>query len=71
MRAPLKEKELELADEQVAQKHYSQILEAKAQQPISVQGPRQQFLDGHWHASAQGHADWSASWPGGACDLRS
>ena len=46
MRAPLKEKELELADEQVAQKRYSQILEAKAQQPISVQGPRSIFWTG-------------------------
>jgi DNA helicase II / ATP-dependent DNA helicase PcrA len=46
MRTPRREKELELADEQVAQKRYSQKLEAKAQQPILVQGPRNKFWTG-------------------------
>ena len=46
MRMPLKEKELELAAEQVAQKRYSQILTAKARQPILVQGPRSNFWTG-------------------------
>jgi hypothetical protein len=42
----LKEKELELADEQVAQKRYSQKLAAKAQKPILVQGPRNKLWTG-------------------------
>jgi DNA helicase II / ATP-dependent DNA helicase PcrA len=42
----LKEKELELADEQVAQKRYSQKLEAKARQPILVQRPRNNLYTG-------------------------
>jgi hypothetical protein len=46
MRTPHREKELELADERVAQKRYSQELEAKAQQPIPVQGPRSKFWTG-------------------------
>jgi DNA helicase-2/ATP-dependent DNA helicase PcrA len=46
MRTPLEEKELELADEQVAQKRYSQKLEAKAQQPIVVQRPRNNLWTG-------------------------
>ena len=46
MRTPLEEKELELADEQVAQKRYSQKLEAKAQQPILVQRPRNNLWTG-------------------------
>src|SRR6516162_6345014 len=46
MRAPLKEKELEVADEQVAQKRYSQKLEAEARQPITVQAPRNDFWTG-------------------------
>jgi DNA helicase II / ATP-dependent DNA helicase PcrA len=46
MRTPLKEKELELADEQVAQKRYSQKLEAKARQPILVQRPRNNLYTG-------------------------
>lgn len=46
MRTPLKEKELELADEQVAQKRYSQKLAAKAREPIPVQGPRNKLWTG-------------------------
>jgi hypothetical protein len=46
MRTLLKEKDLELADEQVAQKRYSRVLEAKASQPILVQGPRSLFWTG-------------------------
>ena len=46
MSTPLKEKELELADEQVAQKRYSQKLAAKAQKPILVQGPRNKLWTG-------------------------
>jgi DNA helicase-2/ATP-dependent DNA helicase PcrA len=46
MRTPFKEKELELADEQVAQKRYSQKLEVKARQPILVQRPRNNLYTG-------------------------
>lgn len=46
MRTQLKEKELELADEQVAQKRYSQKLAAKAREPIPVQGPRNKLWTG-------------------------
>jgi DNA helicase II / ATP-dependent DNA helicase PcrA len=46
MSTPREAKELELADEQVAQKRYSQILEAKARRPILVQGPRNTFYTG-------------------------
>ena len=46
MRTRFEKKELELADEQVAQKRYSQKLEAKARQPILVQRPRNNFWTG-------------------------
>jgi DNA helicase-2/ATP-dependent DNA helicase PcrA len=46
MRTQRKEKELELADEQAAQKRYSQKLEAKAQQPVVVQRPRNNLWTG-------------------------
>ena len=46
MRTPLKEKELELADEQTAQKRYAETLEAKARQPIPVQRPRNNLWTG-------------------------
>ena len=46
MRTRREDKELELADEQVAQKRYSQILAAKARQPNLVQGPRNNFWTG-------------------------
>ena len=46
MRTRFEKKELELADEQVAQKRYSQKREAKARQPILVQRPRNNFWTG-------------------------
>lgn len=46
MTVPRKEKELELADEQVAQKRYSQILEARARQPVLIQRPRNNLWTG-------------------------
>jgi DNA helicase II / ATP-dependent DNA helicase PcrA len=46
MRTRREDKELELADEQVAQKRYSQILVTKARQPNLVQGPRNNFWTG-------------------------
>jgi hypothetical protein len=46
VRTPPKEKEFELADEQAAQKRYSQILEAKARQPMPVQRPRNNLWTG-------------------------
>jgi DNA helicase-2/ATP-dependent DNA helicase PcrA len=46
MRAQLEKKELELADERAAEKRYSLMLAAKAQQPIVVQGPRSKFWTG-------------------------